>query len=346
MAKTTTGRSGIAAAAKPVIPETMKAAVVTRHGGPEVLEIREVPVPRVGPHDVLIRLATVGVGIWDVQARRGDWSAEGETPQVLGSDGAGVIVARGSRVRGLEVGDEVYAYSYMNPKGGFHAQYVCVSEETAALKPTKLDLDRAGAIATTGITALEGIGRLGPARRGVVLVFGATGGVGTLAVQFAKYYGAIVLATASFDEGAAYLHAIGADAVFDARKGGVEKALAAVGAEGLDGVIAFAGGPDLQKLLERVRPGGRVVYPNGVEPPPEPVEGLKVTSYDGLARRKAFDMLTRVVEQLPYFDARLDGVFPFERIADAHARVEKGHVLGKVVVQVDSRWPAWRKPSR
>src|SRR5882757_7229648 len=119
---------------------------------------------------------------------------------VLGVDGAGVVAAIGSRVRRLKVGEEVYSYNWQNPKGGFYAEYVAVPAEVASI-PRRLDLRHAGAIPITG-TALQGIDdALGLKKGETIIIHGASGGVGTLAVQFAKLRGARVFATASGKDG-------------------------------------------------------------------------------------------------------------------------------------------------
>jgi NADPH2:quinone reductase len=140
------------------IPKTMRAAAIDRFGGPEVLSIHTLPVPVPDAREVLIAVDTAGVGGWDADMREG-WSPSGHThfPLVLGTDGSGIVVAAGSRIRRLKVGDRVYAYSFDNPKGGFYAEYVAVLAERVAHIPERLDLKHAGAIPTTGLTALQGI---------------------------------------------------------------------------------------------------------------------------------------------------------------------------------------------
>jgi NADPH:quinone reductase-like Zn-dependent oxidoreductase len=147
---------------------------------------------------VLIALHAAGVGVWDADIR-GGWWPEGRPkfPLVLGTDGAGIIRAKGGRTRRFKIGDRVWAYEFINPKGGFYAEYVAVNAQHAARIPKRLDLLHAGASAVTGLTALQGIDDHLRVRRGTtILVFGATGAVGTLAVQFAKRHGARVIGTA------------------------------------------------------------------------------------------------------------------------------------------------------
>src|SRR5581483_2553683 len=202
------------------VPQTMRAAAIDRFGGPEVLTIHELPVPAAGAKEVLIAVDTAGVGSWDADMRAG-WLPDGRRPKfplVLGTDGAGVVAATGSSVRRFKVGERVYASSFNNPKGGFYAEYVAVRGENVARVPKLLDLKLAGAIPATGLTALQGVDDALHLRKGeTVIIHGASGGVGTLAVQFAKLRGARVLATASGRDGKALVRRLGADAVVDGK---------------------------------------------------------------------------------------------------------------------------------
>jgi len=167
----------------------MKAAAIDRFGPPSVLKLHTLPVPEPGPSEVLIALYAAGVGVWDAEVREGSWRPFGNPkfPRVLGTDRAGIVVAKGARVRRFRVGDRVWACDYANPKGGFYAEYVAVDSQHAGRAPKHLDLLQAGAAATTGLTALQGIDGALHVRAGeTVLIYGASGGVGTLAVQFAK----------------------------------------------------------------------------------------------------------------------------------------------------------------
>src|SRR5678815_3134888 len=202
------------------IPRTMYAAAMDRFGEPAVLIGHALPVPTIDPGEVLIALDTSGVGPWDIDVRRGRFAGrKPHFPMVPGVDGAGIVVAVGSRVRRLKVGDEVYSYSWQNPKGGFYAEYVAVPANNGAPIPKRLDLQHAGAIATTGLTALQGIDDALTLRAGeTIIIHGASGGVGTLAVQFAKLRGARVFATASGIEGVELVREMGADAVVDGKR--------------------------------------------------------------------------------------------------------------------------------
>src|SRR5258707_5438740 len=241
------------------VPKTMHAAAIDRPGGPEVLAIRALPVPQLDANEVLIAGYTAGVGGWDADMREG-WSPSGRThfPLVLGSDGAGIVAAVGSRVRRLKPGDRVYAYAWDNPKGGFYAEYVAVTAKTVAPTPQPLDLKHAGAIPVTGLTALQGIDDALHVKKGqAVVVYGASGGVGSLALQLAKLRGARVLATASGEDGLAFVRDLGADMAADGRHEDIAATVRSFAPDGVEAVLALAGGPALDRCIESVRHVGR-----------------------------------------------------------------------------------------
>jgi NADPH:quinone reductase len=238
----------------------MRAAAIDRFGGPEVLSIHRLPVPTPGAREVLIALHAAGVGGWDADMRSG-WSPGGRTrfPLVLGTDGAGTIAAVGSRVRGFRIGDRVYAYSFDNPKGGFYAEYVAVPANDVAHVPGRLDYLHAGAIPATGLTAIQGVDDALHVRKGQsVIVHGAAGGVGSLALQFAKLRSGRVLATATGRDGVAFVRRLGADVAVDGRREDIALAARRFAPDGVDGVLALVGGKALTRCLDVIRRGGRV----------------------------------------------------------------------------------------
>jgi NADPH:quinone reductase-like Zn-dependent oxidoreductase len=319
----------------PKIPTTMRAAAIGRAGPPSVLKIHRLPVPSVDAGEVLIAVHTAGVGSWDADMR-GGWFPDGKPhfPLILGTDGAGAVAAIGARVRRFKVGDRVYAYSWLNPKGGFYAEYVAVASEKVAPIPKGLDLKRAGAIPVTGLTALQGIDDALHLKRGEnVIVHGASGGVGTLAVQFAKLRGARVFATASGKDGVALVRRLGADKVVDGRRDDIAAAAREFAAKGTDAVFATAGGKALSQCLDALRRGGRVAYPNGVEPAPRKRRGIKIVSYDAAAGVREFNRLDRAVEEAK-LKVPIAAEFPLADCAKAHRRIQAGHVLGKIILRI------------
>ena len=317
------------------IPKIMRAAAIDRFGPPEVLRIHELPVPTVEANEVLIALHTAGVGSWDADIRSG-WYPEGKPhfPLVLGTDGSGTVAAVGSRIRRFKPGDRVYSYSWNNPKGGFYAEYVAVVAEKVGSMPRRLDLKQAGAIPTTGLTALQGIdGTLHVKKGETVMIHGASGGVGTLAMQFAKLRGARVFATASGEDGVALVRRLGADRALDGAREDIGAAAREFAPDGVDALLALAGGDALERCLDALRPGGRCAYPNGVEPEPKKRRGIDVVPYDAVSGVREFERLGRAVE-----DAKLRvsiaSAYPLEEAAKAHERLAEGHVLGKIVLRI------------
>jgi NADPH2:quinone reductase len=317
------------------IPETMRAAAIDRFGRPEVLTIHRLPVPRPDPDEILIALHTVGVGSWDADVRAG-WYPEGPPrfPLVLGTDGAGTVAAMGSRIRRFRVGERVYSYSWLNRKGGFYAEYVAIPAKKVAPIPRRLDLRRAGAVPTTGLTALQGIDDALHVKEGEnVLIHGAAGGVGSLALQFAKLRGARVLATATGSDGLAFVRRLGADAAVDGRRQDIAATVRRFAPGGIDAVLALAGGEPLTRCLDAVRRGGRLAYPSGVEPEPRKRRGIRIVSYDAVAGVREFERLGRAVEAAK-LKVPIAAAYSLADAANAHRRLAKGHVLGKIVLRI------------
>jgi NADPH2:quinone reductase len=315
----------------------MQAAAIDRFGPPSALRLHTLPVPEPGSGEVLIALHTAGVGVWDASVRDGS-TREGRIkfPLVLGTDGSGIVVARGERVRRVRVGDRVYGYEFGNPKGGFYAEYAAVDAKAVARIPRRLDLREAGAGAVTGLTALQGIDALRLRRGETLLIFGATGAVGTLAIQFAKQRRARVVATASGTAAARLVRRLGADAVIDARGPTVIERLQELAPDGIDAAFALAGGDALERCLELMRPGGRLVHPNGIEPEPRRRRKIRSRGYDAEAGPRQFARLERAVT-----GARLRvpiaAAYPLAQAARAHRRLEKGRVLGRIVLRIRQR---------
>jgi NADPH2:quinone reductase len=320
------------------IPNRMRAAVIDRFGGPEVLHVDMLPVPVIEPNEVLIALHTSGVGSWDADIR-GGWYPSGRPkfPIVLGTDGAGTVAAVGSRIRRFKMGDNVYSYSWDSQfeKGGFYAEYVTVIAEKVAHVPKLLDLEHAGAIPTTGLTALQGIDEaLQVKRNESVIIQGASGGVGTLAVQFAKLRGARVIAIASGAAGVTLVQLLGVDAAIDGHSKVLPSELKRAVPDGADALLALAGGKTLESCLEALRPGGRCAYPNGVEPEPKKRLRVKIISYDAISDVGHFKRFNKAVEEAK-LQVAIAASFDVGKAADAHRRLKAGHVLGKIVLRIN-----------
>lgn len=317
------------------VPAEMKAAGIDKFGPPSVVKLCTVPVPRPGPHEVLIAVHAAGVGIWDAKWRDGSWAEPDiHFPLILGLDGAGVIVEMGERVRRFHIGDRVWAYQYENPKGGFGAEYVVVDADHAGALPSSLTMLEGGTAAVTGLTALQGCDdHLGVRRGETVMIFGASGAVGTLAVQFvARYRRARVIAIASGSSAAKLLIALGADVVIDGRRRDALDRIKTAAPDGLDAILAFTGSPVLRGALKLVKRGGRVAYPNGVEPEPRRT-GIRVIGYDAESSPAAFARLARAVDGFS-FEVPIAAAYSLGQASKAHARIERGHVVGRIVLKI------------
>ncbi len=318
------------------VPGAMNAAAMEEFGPPQVIRLHTLSVPLPGPTEVLIELHAAGVGSWDSSVRDGSWKPSGKPrfPLVPGTDGAGIVALRGSRVRRFDIGDRVWAYHYANPKGGFYAEYVAVDVAHVGNMPRRLDFEQAGAGATTGLTALQGIDDALRVGRGeTVLIFGATGAVGTLAIQFAKRHGARVIATASDSQGAELVLKLGSNGVFDARSSDAVERLGQLAPDGIDAALILAGSETLEACLDLVRSDGRIAYPNGVWPVPRKRRNIQVTSYDAQPGPKEFERLEHAAAKARLI-IPISEVFPLREASKAHERLEQGHILGRIVLRI------------
>jgi NADPH:quinone reductase-like Zn-dependent oxidoreductase len=165
-------------------------------------------------------------------------------------------------------------------------------------------------------------------------VHGASGGVGTLALQFAKRRGARVLATASGRDGVRLARRLGADAAVDGKREDVLEAACRFAPGGVDAVLAFAGGKTLLRCLDALKPrGGRLAYPNGVEPVPRKRKGVEVVAYDATPGVREFARLDRAIRGAK-LEVPIAKTYPMDDAAEAYRFVRKGHVLGKVVLRI------------
>src|ERR1700731_1654003 len=253
---------------------TMQAAAIDRFGGIETIPPRTLPVPEVGPDEVLIRVESAGVGIWDVFEREGGFAQmfgiKPKFPYVLGSDGAGTVAAVGEQISRFKEGDRVYAAVLANPKGGFYAEFTAVKADNVSHVPGKLTTEQAGVMVSDALTALQGLDDMLGLKPGeTLLIFGAGGGIGHLAVQLAKRMDARVLAVASGEDGVALARRLGADVVVNGRKDDVAAAARAFAPAGLDAALVTAGGETTDRAVAALHADGRVAYPHGVAPEPK-----------------------------------------------------------------------------
>lgn len=328
-----------------VIPSFMKAAVVNHFGAD--LTIEEILVPSIEPDEVLIRVQYADVGAWD------PWELDGvfnelfqerygikpSLPYTIGFDGAGTIVAIGDAVEQLSVGDSVYADRHINPKGGFYAQYVSIRASNVARIPEKLSFKEAGALPVDAVTALIGLeDTLRISRGESLLIFGATGGLGHIALQFAKRMGARVFAVCSGSDGVDLAHQLGADGVVEGHTGDVQEAAKVFSPQGIDAALYTAGGQVAEASLESLREGARVAWPRGV--PSMVGDRNDLTSSEFFGDEVDISLLQRLnalIESGP-FAVHVAEVFSLKEANEANAFLDE-HYLGKLVLKIDDRRP-------
>jgi NADPH:quinone reductase-like Zn-dependent oxidoreductase len=322
------------------IPKTMQAVAIDQFGGVDVMKLRSLPVPTADAGEVLIRVEYAGLGVWDPMEREGyfdplfkQMTGKSMTfPLVIGSEGSGTIVAVGANVTSFGVGDRVYAAPFLNPKGGFYAEYVACSSAFVSHIPGSLKFDQAAAMPADAGTALRGLDDVLRLKAGEsVMIFGAGGGLGHFAVQFAKRLGARVFAVASGDDGVALVKTLGADAVVNGRKEDIVAAAKAFAPAGLDAALLAAAGEIAENALKAVKETGRIAYPNGVMPVPNPRPGLQ-PAYDGNVDAAMIQRLNAHIDAGP-FTSHVAKSFPLEKAADAHRYLSE-HYLGKLVLKI------------
>ncbi|WP_209624106.1 NADP-dependent oxidoreductase [Saccharothrix coeruleofusca] len=315
----------------------MRAVVQHALGGPEVLRVEEVPRPRPLPTEVLVRVRAAGVNPVDWQTRTGSGMASvlGEPPFTVGWDVSGVVEEVGFGVTTLAPGDEVYGMPWFPRAAGAYAEYVTAPARQFARKPGTLDHEHAAAVPLAGLTAWQALvdtARVSAGDR--VLVHAAAGGVGHLAVQFAKYLGAHVIGTASAPRHA-WLGQLGADELVDYTSQRFEEVVRDVDVV-LDTIGDRRGDDTGRRSLSVLRPGGQYVSIVGVPPElaAEAAEaGLRTHAVLVEPDGSALAAIAELIEG-GRVAVEVEEVFDLAEAAEAHRHGEAGHTRGKLVLRV------------
>ena len=323
----------------------MKAIVYHRYGGPDVVALAEVPRPAPKNNEVLVRIHATTVTTADWRARslnlpggfgfmgRPVFGIFGPRQPILGTELAGVVDAVGRDVTRFKAGDEVFAFT----GGGFgcHAEYRTIAEDgVIALKPANLSFEEAAALSFGGTTALSFLRDKGGIKRGdKVLIVGASGGVGTAAVQIAKHFGAEVTGVCS-TANLELVRAIGADRVIDYTREDFAKT-----GETWDIILDTTGTAPFSRCEDALKQGGRLLVvlgslaqALGLERPSK-ASGKRVIA--GVAAERVDDL--RLLAELAAageFKPVIDRSYPLENAAEAHAYVDTGRKRGSVVLTI------------
>ncbi len=318
----------------PPIPKTMKAFAIDRLG--EVGSVQNVPVPEIGPTEFLVHVRSAGVNPIDLKIRAGKKTIEPISfPHVLGQDAAGVVVRVGVSVTDYDVGSEVYGAFWL---AGTFAEYVRVRtpEVAVAHKPSTLDFTQAAALPTPALAAHAAIKALSLCRGETVLVNGATGGVGSYAVQMAHFLQARVIATARPDA-QAYMRELGADEVIDYTQHELVAAVRDRHPRGIDAVIdVVSNKATLLEVAGVLRRDGRMA--TTLHAADEDVlagQDFHAVNVDVFGKRGDLVGIAKLVD-----DQRLASpmtrVLPLDAAAEALAELQAGHTRGKIVLRVSA----------
>ncbi|GII77654.1 NAD(P)H quinone oxidoreductase [Sphaerisporangium rufum] len=320
----------------------MRAIVVSRPGGPEVLEWREVPDPRPGPGEVVVEVAAAGVNRADLMQRRGQYPPPPGVSEIPGLECSGVVVAAGTDVEGLAAGDEVCALL----AGGGYAEKVAVPWEQVLPVPAGVPLVEAAALPEVACTVWSNVFMTGRLRRGeTLLVHGGGSGIGTFAIQLAKAFGSRVVATAGSAEKLDRCRELGADEVINYREEDFAEKVRA------DVILDIIGAKYLQRNVAALNTGGRLVvigmqggsrgeldlgallarrasvHATALRSRPVPEKGVIVRGVrDNVWPLVAAGAIRPVVHE----------VVPMAQAARAHRIVESGEHIGKVLLSAVS----------
>jgi NADPH2:quinone reductase len=332
----------------------MRAVLMTAVGGPEVLELAELPEPELdGEHDVRVRLRAAGVNPVDYKLRS-KGTIGGSLPAILGWDGAGVVESVGTAVTRVRAGDEVYfCDGGFGPTPGTYAEVKVLDERDLAHKPKRLSFVEAAAAPLVTITAWEALRERARVGEGQFVLVGAgAGGVGHMSVQIARLAGARVATTVSPGAKTELASSLGAELCIDYRREDVGVRLRGwTGIDGADVVHDTVGGRTFTECFSLVRPYGDLV--SNVE---SPWEKEAITTMHDRNLRVSFTWMPApsvfgwpeararqrgILEQAAvHFDAgelrvAVGATFPLERAADAHRALEAGEIGGKAVLSFE-----------
>jgi alcohol dehydrogenase len=332
----------------------MKAFIIDKYKSKDGGRIGQIPAPEPQADEVLVEVHATAINLLDSKIRNGEFKLilPYKTPFVLGHDVAGVVTKVGVRVQQFKVGDEVYARPADHRIGTF-AEFIAIKEADVALKPKKLSMEEAASIPLVGLTAWQALIEKGNLKKGQkVFIQAGSGGVGTFAIQLAKYLGATVATTTS-TANIELVKSLGADVVIDYKKDDFEKVL-----HGYDLVLNSQDGKTLEKSLRVLKPGGKLISISG-PPDPDFAEEIGAPWYVKLimrllsagVRKKAkrlnvgfsFLFMKANGPQLKEITSLInsgtiipviDKIFSFESIKEAIAYVESGRAKGKIVVKI------------
>jgi NADPH:quinone reductase-like Zn-dependent oxidoreductase len=309
----------------------VRAICIQEHGHPDDLAIMDIRVPDIGDREVLVRIHAAGVGIHD----RWSLPRSPRLPYAIGLEGAGVIERVGSAVQGFKAGDRVMYSGMPQAQGGSWAEFAAVSAEDLTILPDELGFIEAAALPVSGTTAIEGVNALGLEGGATVFMAGASGAIGTLALQLAVLRGQRVAASASASN-LAYLRSLGAEIAVDYRDPDWAKQVLRWMPGGVDAALAIQPGTGTSSLPV-VRDGGKVVTVSGDQVTPE----RQITVEQMLHHAETRQDLARLANDVAAGHVRVEveKVYPLERGLEALGKSMTRHARGKIIVTMTPASP-------
>jgi len=328
------------------LPTSMRAIRYSRHGGPEVIEIGEMPVPKVGPDQVLIEVSHAAINPADVKERDGRIGELCLFPYVPGFDCAGKVAAIGTGVTQMAVGDEVISGSdHLLGDWGSFARFVRVNADHVGPKPASLSPREAATIPVAGRTAWQALFAAHKAalKEGdSVLFHGGSGGTGSFGVQFAKAMGLRVVATCS-SSNVDYLRGLGADLVVDYTSEEIGEAVRHWCPDGLDGIVDAVSGGTLPDPLAMLRPGGRLFQIATATDDGDIAENMAAAEAQGKVWILGICDFDGAWDELAHIGALFNNgavkcppiqEVAMEDLASAQKAIGTGHTRGKIVMEI------------
>jgi NADPH:quinone reductase-like Zn-dependent oxidoreductase len=314
----------------------MRAVAVREWGDRSKLELIEHDLPPVAPDGVLVRVKAAGVNPVDTKIRGGYMAGAlpFHFPVIIGWDVAGIVEEVGMAVTWFKPGDHVYGYIRRHHlQFGTYAEFVTAPEGFFAHMPSELSFAEAAAMPLSSLTAHQSFEAVGLRGGETLFVTGGAGGVGHIATQLAVARGARVLATAS-ENNHDFLRELGAEPLDYASDDCPERVRELLVDAGADAALDLFGGDPREQAFSSLRPGGRLV--SVARPPPEPRSGHHEVHYI-FVRPSGYDLGEHITPLVQDGSLRphIEETFPLERAAEAHERIEGGHVRGKLVLTVD-----------
>jgi NADPH:quinone reductase-like Zn-dependent oxidoreductase len=314
----------------------MKTATINRFGPPEVLEITDIDRPVPNNEEILIKIKFAGINPVDAKVRSGKSgiSKKLQLPAILGWDVSGTIESAGKNVSEFKKGDEVFGCIGFPGLGKTCAEFATADPKLVTKKPSNVSFEEAAAVPLAGLTAYQAINEHLKVSEGQkVLIQAAAGGVGHLAVQFAKLNGAFVAGTAS-GENEEFLKSLGVDQFINYKEEKFEDAF-----QNGDAILDAMGGEILYRCFSCVKKGGRVVcLPSSTKGDPKAIELAKQHDVEMIwpmmhSDGEEMDKIARLLENKK-LQVKIDKVFNLEEIVDAHKAIETHSTDGKVIVKI------------